>query len=221
MIYHIWNRGVDGRPIFIDDRDRKRFLRSLDKFNTDQPVRLNGENFYEVAPRKKQVAIFAYTLLDNHFHISLKELEQGGFTKFSRKLGTGYTLYFNKTHDRRGRLFERKIQSKKVTNDQYFQHLIAYIHLNVLDMVSKDWRAGHLSQAKKLDLLLRYRWSSARAYLGNFSDPLVDFKELSLHYPMDSFKQHKKYLLGWSKRNFDEVAPREKERRRSALQADA
>ena len=185
-IYHVWNRGVDGRPIFLNDSDQKRFILSLDKFNTNLPVRLSpdaNEHFYEVAPRKKQVGILAYTLLGNHFHICLIELEKGGFTKFLRKVGTGYTLYFNKRHDRHGRLFERKIQSKIVSNDRYFQHLIAYIHLNVLDHAGKDWRRGLMSNDKKIETLLSYRWSSACSYLSGSADPLIDHKELAKVFP--------------------------------------
>jgi len=212
QIYHLWNRGVDGRVIFLDNNDRKRFLRALDKFNSFEKVRLSeldDDPFHEMPSREKLVAIFAYTLLDNHFHICAKELVTNGMTLFLRKLGIGYTLYFNLRHKRRGRLFERKIQMKKINNDQYFQHLIAYVHLNVLDTVSKKWREGKMTKPEKLNYLTEYKWSSAKSFLGKSTDPLVDFVELSSVYPTDCFKQHKKYLIGWSERNFHEIASRE------------
>jgi len=211
QIYHLWNRGVDGRKIVLDDRDRVRFLRALEMFNSKGKIRLSelDADFHEVLPREKLVSIFAYTLLDNHFHFCAKEKVEGGMTKFLRKLGTGYTLYFNLRHKRRGRLFERKIQSKLIGNDQYFQHLIAYIHLNVLDAVCKDWRLGTQKSSEKIELMSGYRWSSAKSYLGIPDDSIIDFHELSVVYPSDCFKQHKKYLKNWSSRNFHEVAPRE------------
>jgi putative transposase len=174
QIYHLWNRGVDGRRIFIDIRDRKRFLSALKKFNCPGPIRLDrlmDDDFDEVAPRQKLVAIFAYTLLDNHFHICAKEIVPGGMTKFLRKLGTGYTLYFNLRHKRRGRLFERRMQTKRITNDRYFQHLIAYIHLNVLDIISKEWRDGELKNEERINELLKYRWSSAKSFVGGYCRP--------------------------------------------------
>jgi REP element-mobilizing transposase RayT len=200
LIYHLWDRGVDGRSIFIDDKDRRRFMLSLEKFNSVNPVRIRSDINAEVLPRQKLVGILAYTLLDNHFHLCIKELTDGGMTDFIRKLGTGYTLYFNLRHKRRGRLFERKIQHKIISSDRYFQHLIAYIHLNVLDSIGKEWRLGKLVDERKIEALEAYRWSSARAYVGNETDPLIDYKELAESYPADCFRQHKRYILDWTAR---------------------
>jgi len=50
QIYHLWNRGVDGRPIVIDDNDRYRFMMALEKFNSMDPVRLNHHEADKVAP---------------------------------------------------------------------------------------------------------------------------------------------------------------------------
>lgn len=211
QIYHVWNRGVDGRRIFSDDNDRYRFLLALEAFNSIKPIAIRNlgvVGFLEVEPRERLVAIFAYTLLGNHFHICLKELRQGGLTKFLRKLGTGYTLYFNTKHKRCGRLFERTMQWKPVSTDRYFQHLIAYIHLNSLDALDKHWRTGDLRNQEKLRMMREYRWSSAKSYLCRSYDPLIDSAHLRLHYPIGCLKNHWKYLRGWSTRNFLEVEPR-------------
>lgn len=211
-IYHVWNRGVDGRNIFLGKSDRIRFLRSLRAFNTIHRViirDLDWDNLPEVEPLEKLVAIFAYTLLGNHFHICLKELRPGGLTKFIRKFGTGYSLYFNIKHERRGRLFERTMQWKSVSNDRYFQHLIAYIHLNTLDAHDKDWRSGTLRNREKLEILRKYEWSSAKSFLDRTSNSLIDIEHLKMHYPSSCLKNHWKYLSGWSTRQFPEVEPRE------------
>jgi len=212
QIYHVWNRGVDGRNIFLDNRDRRRFLDTLRFLNTVRHVAikdLDRDNLPEVEPREKLVAIFSYTLLNNHFHLCLKELRVGGMTKFIKKLGTGYTLYFNIRRERRGRLFERSMQWKTVSSDQYFQHLIAYIHLNTLDAYDKDWRAGKMKDKEKFEIMSKYKWSSAKFYLGKDTDDLIDMDNLRLHYPDHCFKNHRKYLRGWSTRNLPEVEPRE------------
>jgi putative transposase len=212
QIYHVWNRGVDGRDIFLDDNDRYRFLLTLGALNTIKHVAIRNlgvVGFLEVEPREKLVAIFAYTLLNNHFHLCLKELRPGGMTKFISKLSTGYTLYFNLKHKRRGRLFERSMQWKIILNDRYFQHLIAYIHLNSLDAYDKKWREGVLCKKEKLDIMRKYQWSSARSYIKNTFDPLIDVNNLNMHYPADYIKNHWKYLSGWSMRYLPEIEPRE------------
>jgi len=212
QIYHVWNRGVDGRNIFLDDHDRLRFLDTLRFLNTVRHIAikdLDRGNLLEIQSGERLVAIFAYTLLGNHFHLSLKELRTGGMSKFIKKIGIGYTLYFNIRHERRGRLFERSMQWKTVSSDQYFQHLIAYIHLNALDAYDKDWRAGKMKSKEKFEILSKYKWSSAKLYLGKDDDDLIDVENLRLHYPASCFKNHRKYLCGWSTRNLPEIESRE------------
>ena len=51
-LYHVIARGVERRPIFRDDQDRRDFLRRL--------AVLSGE---------EEVRVFAFALMDNHFHL--------------------------------------------------------------------------------------------------------------------------------------------------------
>src|SRR3989338_6753957 len=119
-VYHIWNRGVDGRTIFLDDHDHLRFLSSLEHFNTAQQVWHGKGIKIEAKPQNDGlVAIVAHTELDNHFHIIVQELVPGGVTQFFHKVGTGYVMYFNKRHGRRCRLFENSFNQKSVDSDAY------------------------------------------------------------------------------------------------------
>jgi putative transposase len=210
-VYHTLNRGVDGRHLFVDRADRERFLLALNAFNTTDAVALcEMDGFVETDSRKKLVSIIAYTLLDNHFHICLREERQGGLTTFLRKLGTGYTHYFNKRHDRIGRLFQRKTQYKLVHNDTYLQHLIAYIHLNVMDTVSSEWRKGQLGSGDVVKkVLVAYQWSSARAFLTGTPNPIIDHVVVNEILPPGCLRNHLQYINSWSARNFPEVGLRE------------
>ncbi len=78
--------------------------------------------------------ILAYCLMPNHYHLVLKSLTENGITEFMRKLGTGYTNYFNKKNKRVGGLFQGKFKAKAVEDDEYLQYLIHYIHFNPLDI---------------------------------------------------------------------------------------
>ena len=119
QIYHVYNRGVEKRNIFNDPSDYLRFLHDIFEFNDENPS-LNVLYFFnsrsmEVRPqyigeerhtRKPLVEILAFTLMPNHFHFLVRQKSKNGITKFLQKLGTGYTMYFNKKYERVGCLFQ-------------------------------------------------------------------------------------------------------------------
>src|SRR3989344_9520644 len=111
--YHCYCRGVDKRKVFLDQKDYKRFLLSLHVCNGPLSVHISNlwrnKNFEDIMRSSFQdtplVEIGAYCLMPNHFHLLLKELEEGGISLFMQKVLTGYTMYFNKKYDRKGALF--------------------------------------------------------------------------------------------------------------------
>ena len=112
-IFHVLNRGVDKRKIFLDDRDYLRFIHDLFEFNDVNPALnigryLNGSQLNDLrnqsisrTPRKLIVEILAFCLMPNHFHLLLRQRVDGGITKFMRKLGIGYANYFNQKYEDR------------------------------------------------------------------------------------------------------------------------
>ena len=91
-----------------------------------------------------------------------------------RKLGTGYTNYFNQKYQRVGPLFQGKFKAVHITRQAHLLHLPHYIHLNPLDLRMPEWRRGRLrSVANALSFLKSYRWSSYRDYLGERNFPSV------------------------------------------------
>lgn len=209
-IYHIYNRGVDKRDIFIDDSDRFRFIHDLYEFNNKNPainlaLYLNSENkLKEVGlpnikrkPMENFVEILAFCLMDNHFHLLVKQKRQNGITEFMRKLGTGYTNYFNKKYDRSGSLFQGKFKSVLIERDSHLMYIPIYIHLNPLDFKFKEWRKGKISNKKEaIDFLLKYRFSSLQDYIGVKNFPSVINKNMIIGLLGDENKQ-KKDILEW------------------------
>ena len=131
--YHVYNRGVEKRDIFLDDYDRDRFQALLYAANGSRRFvyRELGENLYEKFDRGGPlVAIGAYVLMPNHFHILVKEIREGGIAIFMHKLLTAYSLYFNKRHQRVGPLFQGRFGDTHVSRDEHLKYLYAYIHLN-------------------------------------------------------------------------------------------
>ena len=135
--YHCFNRGVDKRVTFIDADDFQYFLDILFLFNQleslgDMRTYRCREKYLSLVHGKTQklVSISSYCVNPNHFHLLLKQEVDNGITDFMRKVGTGYTMYFNKKYERTGSLFEGKFKAKHLDTDEYLKYLFSYVHLN-------------------------------------------------------------------------------------------
>src|SRR3990167_8816326 len=108
--YHIYNRGVEKRKIFLNNDDHFRFIHDLFEFNDEAYAqniyyKLPSMKLYEVEPhkvskRKLLVEIIAFCLMPNHFHLFLRQNADNGIARFMQKLGTGYAMYFNQKYNR-------------------------------------------------------------------------------------------------------------------------
>lgn len=133
--YHIYNRGVEKRNIFSDKSDWTRFLQSMNEFNTIQPTGSLYERALDIklgraVTRSKLVDIICYCLNPNHYHFLLQQKEVGGISEFMKRLGGGYTKYFNKKYRRSGVLFQGIFKSRHVNSNEYLLRLSAYINHN-------------------------------------------------------------------------------------------
>lgn len=173
--YHIYNRGTDKRDIFLGLRDYDRFLALLYLCNSKNSVDLSRHfrdgkvlsDLYSLQRGDKLVDIGAYCLMPNHFHLLLREKEEGGITKFMGKLATAYSMYFNKKYDRTGALFEGKFKAKHVDSDEYLKYLFAYIHLNPVKLIDPKWKENGINDREVAKRYLQgYRYSSYLEYLG-------------------------------------------------------
>jgi putative transposase len=206
-IYHIYNRGTDKRDIFMDDEDRIRFIHDLFEFNNSNSVKNLGYfcKFSEVGlryikqKRENMVEILAFCMMDNHFHLLVRQKTENGITEFMRKLGTGYTNYINTKYERTGSLFQGKFKSVHVKEDKHLMYLPIYIHLNPLDFKFKEWREGKISDTKKaIEFLASYRWSSYLDYIGEKNFPSIIRKDFLLSR-LGSEEKQKKEFIGWIK----------------------
>ncbi len=208
--YHVLNRGVDKRDIFLDDRDYYRFVHDLYEFNDSNPVLNNsqlfgrrevGLRYFERRPRDLLLKIPSFSLMRNHYHLLLQISEAENMTKFMRKLNTGFTNYFNERNSREGALFQGKFKRILIENERQFAHIVVYIQLNPLDYYLPEWRRRALSRReiiKCLDFLEKYRWSSHLDYVGKNNFPSVTSRD----YFLDFFGSSKGYtaaLENWLK----------------------
>jgi len=129
---------------------------------------MNKKKVWSRRRKETLIDIGAYCLMTNHFHILVREKEEGGIGKFMQKFSTAYVMYFNKLHERTGGLFEGTYKYKHVSNDNYLEHLYAYIHINPLDIKFPDWKeTGSIDKATATNFLRNYRYSSYLDYADN------------------------------------------------------
>jgi putative transposase len=179
-LYHIYNRGVEKRDIFVEKGDYVRFIHDLFEFNnTVFPKRfircknsIKGNS--DDHKRNIIVEILAYCLMPNHYHLLVRQVEDGGIIKFMQKVGTGYTMYFNSKYKRSGVLFQGKFKSALINNEGYFRYIPYYIHANPLDLMPNKLKSEEsFNLRESLRFLESYRWSSYLDYIGDNNFPSV------------------------------------------------
>ena len=131
--YHILSRGNERRNIFSDNNNRVSFLETLGKMSD-----------------RFEVEVYAYVLMDNHYHLLLKT-NKPNISKSMQWFGTTYTRQYNIKHKRNGHLFQGRFKNFLIENDEYLMLLSCYIHRNPL-------RAGIVRR------LVDYPWSSYPIY---------------------------------------------------------
>jgi REP element-mobilizing transposase RayT len=128
---------------------------------------IQGKSLDEIDVGEKIVSVGAYCLMNNHFHILLKESVEGGITKFMSKLMTAYSMYFNKKYNRTGALFETEFKAKHLDTDEYLKYILSYIHLNPIKLIQSDWKEKGISDKISAKAFLRdYSFSSYLDFFG-------------------------------------------------------
>jgi len=152
QFYHIFNRGVDRRKVFLEDYDFSRFFQGMYEFNVIDPIGSLYENSFRKKDKKQSgcpafnpvwigqvelseerkplVNIVCHCLNPNHYHFILEQVAEKGIEKFMHRQGTGYTKYFNLKYERNGALFQGEYKAVHIDSNEYLLHLSAYINLN-------------------------------------------------------------------------------------------
>ncbi|MFA6349096.1 MAG: transposase [Candidatus Paceibacterota bacterium] len=189
-LWHVLNKGVDGRKLFLDSQDYARFVHNLYEFNDTAPAENMSrlfdpsgmKGFGNPSFRKERellVDIHGWTLMKNHYHLLLSERVEGGVSLFLRKINVGYANYFNERYERKGTLFQGHTKRILIEHEPHFLYILHYLHLNPLDYLegAQDWRirnkGGIADMNKALEHLSTYRWSSLLDYTGRRNFPSI------------------------------------------------
>lgn len=171
--YHLYNRGVEKRLIFMDPQDYAVFLSylkeyllpknkpellqrlanpkssSIDRDKIIKVLRMN--NFSD------EMTLTAYVLMPNHFHFVFKQKSASAIDKFMNSLATRYTMYFNRKYKRVGSLYQGVYKAVVIENEEQLIYLTTYIHRQAI--------TSSASQGEALQDLYRNP-SSCPEYLG-------------------------------------------------------
>jgi putative transposase len=201
--FHLYNRGVDKRVIYNSKVDYRRFLELLYLCNSSEAVSLrdvhqNYNSIFDFDRGDPLVAIGAYCLMPNHFHILATPLVEGGVTTFMGKIGTGYSMYFNKKHERTGALFQGRFKSQHADTDEYLKYLYAYIHLNPVKLIDPTWKeVGIKDAAKSFDFAASFQYSSLPDYLGKSREEKAIISPAVFPEYFQTPMTHKNELFEW------------------------
>jgi len=212
-IYHVYNRGVEKRNIFMCNRDYIRFMYNIFTCNEqkglDHLSRVSNNdillfiNNASIDTETQLVEILGFVLMPNHFHFILRQKIDGGITKFMQKIGIAYTMYFNKKYERVGSLFQGNFKAVHINTDAHFLYILHYVHLNPLSIIKNSGQDPILT---KMSFLEKYKWSSLPDYLG-----YVNFSNIfNKKFFLDIFEGEKKYkedLLQFIEKNteYDDI----------------
>ena len=144
--YHVYARGTNKQPIYLDEADYRFFLSLFKRYLSDSNISTRDNSESEYQKLGDAVEILAYCLMPNHFHLLVYQIDKEGMSRLMHSIMTSYSRYFNKKYKRSGPLFGSRYKASLVSSDDYLLHISRYIHCN-----HSDW--------------INYPHSSIRAYL--------------------------------------------------------
>lgn len=203
---HVIKRGARGMSIVRDDNDKWRFLKALyllnDSFlDSNWIVSTEGKSMFhrkEHWPKRESVVdIVAYTLLPNHFHLILRETQEGGVSQFMKKLGQSMTNHANGKYDETGSLFQGAFKSRTCASDTYMRYLFAYVQVkNTFEMYPDGGLEGARNNFEGAwQWGTTYPFSSLSEYTETRKTPILTKQIFQEIFPNSSFKNFSKDVI--------------------------
>jgi REP element-mobilizing transposase RayT len=123
------SRGHQGIFIFEDNRCKERLLDLWERF-----------------AKRHSITIFAWCIMDNHFHIIL-QVENNSLSRFMKESNGSFGIWYRKQYGGKGTVFDGRFKSTVIEDDGYLLEAVRYLFQNPV-------RGGLVSSA------VDYRWSS-------------------------------------------------------------
>lgn len=192
--YHLYNRGVEKRNIFLDKQDYSVFLSYLKEYLTPKLIdelrlklndnSLDGEEKDNILKQIKrnnffdEIQLLCYCLMPNHFHLLIKQFLGNSIDRLMNSLCLRYSMYFNRKYKRVGKLFQGVYKAVVMETDEQLLYLTKYIHLNPFgyEIFEKT------DYSFDITALLTSQPSSYLNYLGKINQSWIHTKDILAFY---------------------------------------
>jgi len=197
--YHLYNRGVEKRKIFMKPHDYSTFLFYLKLYLTPPKLLSKPDMIHPLTKKRirlnlKQISLngkiklLAYCLMPNHFHLLVKQKIDSGITELIRKVCTAYSMVFNQRYNRVGVLFQGRYKAVLIETDEQLMHVSRYIHQNPRELAED----GPMQAME----LLNYPYSSLPQYLGKYKTVWLQPEEVLDHFNQKNpILDYRKFVL--------------------------
>lgn len=186
--YHIYNRSIAREDIFSFQRNLTIVKELLNYYRYSQELRysmfkrlsieLKNRYLDRMVKKMPLVEIHVYSFMPNHYHFILKQLMDGGISKFVSTFQNSFAKWFNLKYDRVGSLFQNQFKGKFISSRELFIHISRYAHLNhVTDFIIE------------VDQLKDYPWTSFPNYTNENNETFVTTDSI-----LGEFKSKENYL---------------------------
>jgi len=170
--YHVYNRGAHKRIIFHDVADYVRFLflilflqspfvfgqisrlvhRFVKHLVKHRVFDIDADDISQIV-QERYVGLLSFCLMPNHFHLILREVQEGGISRYMQRVLNGYTKYYNAKYEVSGHLFQGPYKAVHIESNEQLLYLSAYIHRNPREL--PQWKNKENA----------YEWSSYKDYI--------------------------------------------------------
>jgi len=208
-VVHVVKRGARGMEIVRDDADRWRFTRLLYVLNDTYQTTCRHEHHPQLhksdlcndvhlfkrpnhwPDREPLVSILGWTLMPNHLHLLLREIREGGISKFMQRLCGSMSTTFNQKYEEKGSIFQGAFRGKTVDTDEYLRYVLAYIVVKNVFELYPDGLASAVNDFEKAwKWAGTYPFSSFRTAAYGDLSPIIDHACLAdLGLPGKDFKK--------------------------------
>lgn len=228
-IYHLVLRRIGNELLFGDVNDYYRGIFCIYEFNTTKPItirerRAARSKFKKAikeatkgltpvnvkvrqAPqtlvfsdtRDLLVEVLAFCLMPNHIHLLVRQLKDGGISKFIQKVAAGYAAYFKNKYGikLKGHFFQDRFSAIHIKTDEQLRVVFTYIHTNPTSLIEPEWKQEGVNDPKKvIKFLEKYKWSSYLDYLDKKNFPSVTMRDFVLEI-MGEKEGCRKWVENW------------------------
>ena len=166
-VYHVFNKTINDFPIFNYQYNCELLIKTLRYYRSNKAtLPLSRVNHLEEIQKNQllnlleikkyfKIDLLAYTLMPNHYHFLILQLETNGISKVINDVFNSLTRHLNKLKDRKGAIFLSKFKAEPVKTDDSLKNVSRYIHINSV--------VGNIIPS--FDDLSDYPWSSYQEYI--------------------------------------------------------